>query len=111
MRQLLFISLPLAVALTACGTVPRSSGAMQIGPDSYRVIARASLANTAGSQKMAFAEANEYCASMSRKMVTTNTHDLENSGYEVTFRCLKEGDPDLVRPMLRQVPNAVIEVR
>ena len=97
--------------LAGCGTVARSSGAMQIGPDTYRIMARAPMASQAGSQKMAFGEANEYCTSLGKKMVTTNTKSSELDGYEVTFRCLKDGDPDLVRPMLQRSPDTVIQVK
>lgn len=98
-------------ALTGCGAVPRSSGVMSIGPDTYRVMSRASLANQAESQKMAFTEANEYCSSLGRKIITTNTRSTELSGYEVTFRCLKDGDPDLVRPILEKSPDTVIKIK
>jgi len=101
-----------ALALVAgCGTVARSSGAMQVGPDTYRIVARASMANDAGSQKMAFSEANTYCGTMNQKMVTTNTRSTEIHGFTLTFRCLKEGDPDLVRPTLQKEPDTVIQVK
>ena len=94
MKNIFFLTL--IAALAGCGTVARSSGAMQIGPDTYRIMARASMANQMESQKMAFGEANGYCSSVGKKMVTTNTKSTEFDGYEVTFRCLKDGDPDLV---------------
>ncbi len=97
--------------LGGCGTVARSSGAMQIGPDTYRIMARAPMANQLGSQQMAFSEANGFCNTMGKKMVTTNTKSTELEGYEVTFRCLKDGDPDLVRPTLQKAPDTVIQVR
>ena len=105
------IALAVIVVLTGCGTVPRSSGAMQIGPDTYRIMARASMASQVESQKMAFSEANGHCSSLGKKMVTTNTKSTELEGYEVTFRCLKDGDPDLVRPVLQKAPDTVIQVK
>lgn len=103
--------LTLIAALAGCGAVARSSGPMSIGPDTYRIMARASLASQAESQKMAFGEANGYCSSLGKKMVTTNTRSTESDGYEVTFRCLKDGDPDLVRPVLQKAPDTVIQVK
>ncbi len=97
--------------LSGCGTVSKSSGAMQIGPDTYRIIARASMANQLDSQKMAFAEANGFCLSLAKKMVTTNTKSNDLEGYEVTFRCLNDGDSDLVRPIMQRTPDTVIQVR
>ena len=109
MKKVFFLTM--LAGLAGCGTVARSSGAMQIGPDTYRIMARASMANEVESQKMAFGEANQYCASLGRKMMTTNTKSTEFSGYEVTFRCLKDGDPELVRPVLQKAPDTVIQVK
>ncbi len=103
--------LTMIAALAGCGAVAKSSGAMQVGPDTYRIMARASMANQAESQRMAFGEANGYCSSLGKKMVTTNTRSTEYDGYEVTFRCLKDGDPDLVRPVLQKAPDTVIQVK
>jgi hypothetical protein len=111
MKKFLLITISTLALLGGCGTVARSSGAMQIGPDTYRIMARASMANQMGSQQMAFSEANVFCNSQNKKMVTTNTKSTELEGYEVTFRCLKDGDPDLVRPILQRAPDTVIQVK
>jgi len=100
------------VILTGCGTVPRSTGALPVGPDTYRIMARAPMGNSLESQKMAFIEAGSYCESMGRRVLVTNTRDPRDmSGYEITFRCLNAGDPDLVRPNLQKTPDTVIQVR
>ena len=111
MKTRMFITISALTFLGGCGTVARSSGAMQIGPDTYRIMARASMANQLESQQMAFSEANVFCNSRSKKMVTTNTRSIESEGYEVTFRCLNDGDRDLVRPNLQRAPDTVIEVK
>ena len=111
MKHYLLVTIGILTFLGACGTVARSSGAMQIGPDTYRIMARASMANQLGSQQMAFSEANIFCDSQGKKMVTTNTKSSEQDGYEVTFRCLKDGDPDLIRPSLQRAPDTVIQVK
>ena len=111
MKHYLVITIWVLTFLEGCGAVARSSGAMQIGPDTYRIMARASMANQLGSQQMAFSEANMFCNSHGKKMVTTNTKSTELEGYEVTFRCLKDGDPDLIRPSLQRAPDTVIQVK
>jgi len=112
MKKIITISwVLLAALLTACGTVPSSSGAMQIGPDTYRIIARAPLAKATESQRMAFSEGNSFCSSLGKKLTTTATRDAGNSGFEITFRCLKDGDPDLVRPTLERTPDTIIKIK
>ena len=106
---ILLTSIPL---LQSCGAVPRSTQPMQVGPDTYRIMARASLARKDASQEMAFSEANAFCQSMNnRKILTTNMHPSENDGFELTFRCLREGDPELVRPTFERSPDTVIKIR
>ena len=100
-----------ALALAGCGAVPRSTGAMKIGPDTYQILARASLAGAGQSQKMAFDEANEYCGTMGREMMTIGAQANEYAGYQVTFRCLNSGDPELKRPNLETRPDVVIQDR
>ena len=103
------IAVTLMAALAGCAG--QSSGAMQIGPDTYRIIAHGMSPELGKSQKMAFGEANQYCFSLGKKMVTTNTRSTKNNSYEVTFRCLNDGDPDLVRPMLQREPDTLIQVK
>lgn len=101
-------------ALTACGAVAKSSGPMALGPDTYRVAVRAPLGDVTDSQRMALSEAQAHCKSMSKELMTIGTRRLDQpSGgpYEVTFRCLTSGDPDLQRPNLQSAPSAVIQVK
>lgn len=102
----------LAISLLGCGTIPRSTGAMQLGPDTYRISARASMGNEASSQKMSLAEAKQHCDSLQKQMVVIRTeHKGDYGPYEVTFRCLLAGDPDLVRPNLEKEPDTVIKIK
>ena len=106
--------LGVALALSACGTVARSTGAMQLGPDTYRVASRASLGNVGESQKMALTEAQSYCKAASKELMVAGTRLLEAPGggpFEVTFRCLAVGDSELQRPNLQPTPNTIIQVR
>ena len=76
-----------------------------------QILARASLAGAGQSQKMAFDEANEYCGTMGREMMTIGAQANEYAGYQVTFRCLNSGDPELKRPNLETRPDVVIQDR
>lgn len=110
------IKFAFAVASTAvlvgCGTVPSSSGVMQLGPDTYRVAARGPMGAVHKSQQIAFAEANGHCQGMGREIMVIGTKVLEDLGpYEVTFRCLRTGDADLMRPTLTPVPDKVIQFK
>lgn len=103
-----------AAMLAGCGTVARSTGVMNLGPDTYRVAARASMGSVGESQRMALSEAEAHCRSMQREFVVTGTRVLQSPGggpFEVTFRCLRAGDPDLRRPDLERAPDTVIQVR
>jgi hypothetical protein len=101
-------------ALAGCGTIPSSSGVMQLGPDTYRVAARGPMGAVHKSQQIAFAEANGHCQGMGREIMVVGTRAIEDVGggpYEVTFRCLRAGDADLMRPTLTPVPDKVIQLK
>lgn len=102
-----------AAFMTACGTIPSSSGVMQLGPDTYRVAARGPLGAVQKSQQIAFSEANSHCKILGRSIIVIGTRMIEEVGggpYEVTFRCLMAGDEELVRPMLTPVPDKTIQI-
>jgi hypothetical protein len=109
MKKLLVVGV---VVLVGCGAVPRSTGVMNLGPDTFRVAARASLGQAGEGQRMALSEGHAYCRTLNREFLAISTRLLTESGtFEVTFRCLKAGDPDLIRPTLEKEPNTVIQVR
>lgn len=108
------VTLPLMAALlSACGTIATTTGPMGIGPDTWRIAARDGMKGAAGGQRMALAEANMHCQGMSRQIMVTATRQLDPpyGAYEATYRCLKAGDLDLIRPDLQQAPNTVIQVK
>ncbi len=112
MRVSFFAIAALTALVAGCGTVARSSGAMPIGPDTFKLTARAAMGSMVESQKMAFSEANTHCQSLGKNLLTTATSSNGDRGtYEVTFRCLNAGDPDLVRPNLQRAPDTVIQTR
>lgn len=109
MKYLLIL---VSLALFGCGTVPSSSGVLPLGPDTYRISARASMGAESQSQKMAVLEGHQHCKSINREFIVTGTKVLKaNGGYEITFRCLLANDPELTRPNLERVPDSVIQIR
>ena len=91
---------------------------MKLGPDTYTVSVHAAPARggQSGAQKLALSEANAHCESQNREILVTNLKSGPSSHFpggtvDVTFRCLKEGDPDLQRPTYRPAPDVTIEDR
>lgn len=102
------------LAIAGCGTVPSSSGVMQLGPDTYRVAARGPMGAVHKSQQLAFDESNRHCQSLGRLFKVIGTRQIEDVGggpYEVTYRCLLAGDPELTRPNLEPVPDVTVKVK
>jgi hypothetical protein len=68
-------------------------------------------------QGAALADAGQYCARAGKQflLVSTQTQHIGEPGSighassVVTFRCLRAGDPSLVRPNLPPTPNVVID--
>ena len=89
----LFIS----IILVGCGVMAKSSGVIEIAPDTHRLIARAQFRSNVESQKMAFQEANAFCDSLGKKMSIVKDREIQKlidgtsrfDGYEVTFKCEK----------------------
>lgn len=103
-----------ALVLAGCGTVPSSSGVMQLGPDTYRVAARGPMGAVQKSQQLAFEESNRHCKTLGRAMMVIGTRQIVANGggpYEVTYRCLLVGDPELTRPNLEPVPDVTVRVK
>lgn len=103
-----------ALVLAGCGTVPSSSGVMQLGPDTYRVAARGPMGAVHKSQQLAFEESNRHCQTLGRSFKVVGTRQIEAAGggpYEVTYRCLLAGDPELTRPNLEPVPDVTVKVK
>jgi hypothetical protein len=107
--------LAMGAVLAGCA---QSSGVLQMGPDTYTVSVHAAPARggESGARAIALKDANDRCARDGKEILVTNigsgrsTH-LPGGTVDITFRCLSKGDPDLQRPMYRNVPSAVIEDR
>jgi hypothetical protein len=110
---LLFFSLLLSGCLTS------STGVIPFGPDTYTVTAQSELGGITEAKKKAIAESNSHCQSIEKQMMPVSINSstpLDVFGdpiptYEITFRCLSEGDPDLHRPNMVKEADIVIENR
>ncbi len=78
--------------------------------------ARSDLQTGEGAKRDAILEANAYCESLGKVMMPDTIKSAPRPvfggalpGTELVFRCLAEGDPDLRRPVMRSVPDVVIE--
>jgi hypothetical protein len=102
--------------LTGC-PITKSSGVLQLGPDTYTVSTMAvpGAGGSTEARRMALTEANAHCASINRQILVTNMGSSSPYGApgkaEITFRCLAKDDPSLQRPVFQQAPDVTIEDR
>jgi hypothetical protein len=96
-----------------------STGILPAGPDTYIVTERFSAirGGSETAQKAAMTDANQYCLQNGLQFDPLQMAQLAGmttpvpTGYTVTFRCLKQGDPELQRPNYEPAPNVVVEQR
>jgi len=77
-----------------------------MGPDTFTLSTSSEIGGIPRAKKMALTEANRHCANLNMKMLALNTSQSTQPDfmgdpighYEVIFRCLKDDDPELVRP-------------
>ena len=98
-----------ALMVSACGLKTYSSGVLPMGPDTFSVSADDLNASTA--KQAALSQAQTHCASLGKEILVTNTKVSRETRniYDVTFRCLSKGDPELTRPTYSKEPDVVIE--
>lgn len=110
-RRLHFIVLA-ALALASCS---QSSGVLQMGPDTYTTSASAlyGQGGITGAKSKAMTEAQSFCREQGRQILVRSIDtqvDVWSQGFaDVTFACLREGDPDLKRPQYEPAPDVVIK--
>jgi len=84
--------------LTAC---VHSSGVLPLGPDTYLVSVRASVARGGEPEatRMAFEEAQRHCTGKGREFLFTDLGSgpshLADGTVDLMFQCLQHGDPAL----------------
>lgn len=105
----------LAAAVAGCA---QSSGALQMGPDTFNLSVHAAPARggETGAKRLAFEEAAAKCAGMNRELLVKNVSSGPSSHFaggtvDIIFRCLPAGDPELIRPRYDAPPSVVIEDR
>lgn len=103
------IALALVIPLAGCGAMTKSSGPVPLGPDTWRIAVRDGFNGGSASQAMAIKEANNHCVSLGKNIMVVGVNDTGDAG-NVTYRCLRTGDPELVRPNLKKTPDTVIQV-
>jgi hypothetical protein len=95
-------------ALTSCGP-PKSYDVVKLGPDTYSVSATAfqTMGGVSAARTVAVNRGTQYCQAAGLEFLATNISsqmlDLTGSGtVDVTFRCLRAGDPELQRPIYQR---------
>ena len=114
MRAVSVIPVALA-ALLLTGCVTSHGEPQTVGPDTFMLSERAMGQDEA--QGAALVDAGQYCARAGKQFILVSTQtqhfgepgSIGHASSVVTFRCLRAGDPGLVRPNLRPTPNVVID--
>jgi hypothetical protein len=109
MRRLIIVTIFMS---SFWGCVSYSSGVLTMGPDTFAVSVDSGRASQA--EKKALQEAQNYCNSVGKKIVVTNTNLSSSYGtfnFNVTFRCLSPDDPEYVRPVYKKPADVEVEVK
>lgn len=93
--------------LTACVSMTSVTPA---GKDTYLLAGDDAWEATSGFsiKTKLYQKANLYCESIGKNFLPLSDSSLGSSA-QLRFRCLNEGDPDLIRPDLQPVPDVRIE--
>lgn len=109
MKMKIAVVMLASITVSACGLKTYSSGVLPMGPDTFSVSADDLNASTA--KQAAHSQAQAHCASLGKEILVMNTKASRATRniYDVTFRCLSKGDPELTRPTYTKEPDVVIE--
>ena len=97
-------------SFVGCGLKTYSSGVPPMGPDTFSV--SADDLNPSTAKQAALTQAQNHCKAMGKEILVTNTKVSRGGArtlYDVTFRCLSKGDPELTRPTYEIAPDIRIE--
>lgn len=105
----------LTLACCLCPAHAESSGALPLGPDTWTIVVEhpwngVFFGSQTALQKQALQEAQEFCSKQQKQFLVIGTTQ-QITRFQVTFRCLNTGDPELARPNLQPVPDVMIQVR
>jgi len=97
----------LLVAIFLCVGCTTTSGILPFGPDTFTVRAENELNGNSAKNK-AVMKANEHCEALGKHFMPVSSTSSHIS-YDLTFRCLDAGDPELTRPDWGAAPDVVVE--
>lgn len=110
--------LVVALGLTACS---ENSGVLSMGPDTYTLsVTKAPiLGGGNAAMRTALTQANQYCSARGRRFMPSETNlsslpinaAYGPTSYQITFECLRPGDPRLQPPNMQKAPDLVIQNR
>jgi hypothetical protein len=83
-----------------------------MGPDTFSV--SADDLNPSTAKQAALSQAQNHCKTVGKEILVTNTKASRGEArtlYDVTFRCLSRGDPELTRPTYETPADVRIEDR
>ena len=101
-----------AFELSGCGLETYSTRVLEVAPGTFTVATDDASASIA--MQAAVGQAQVHCGSLSKEILITNrsaTAVGARNVYEVTFRCLAKGDPELARSTSARPPDMRIEDR
>jgi len=96
-----------AFELSGCGLETYSTRVLEAGPDTFTVATDDPSASIA--MQAAVGQAQVHCGNLSKEILITNrsaTAVGDRHVYEVTFRCLAKGDPELTRSASGRLPGS-----
>lgn len=98
-----------ALTVAACGLRTYTSGVMPMGPDTYTV--SADDLNASNAKKAAMRQASQFCSKSNKQILVINTKTSTDvrTLYDINFRCLGAGDPELTRPNYEKAPDVLIK--
>jgi len=108
MRKLLVLLL--VCILGGCAT---AGPVVPFGPDTYKISQDGGAFSTCIMSKgttSTIQRANKYCQRLGKNFMPISSYTGICS-YDLTFRCLDEGDPELKRPDIEFTPDVVVEDR
>lgn len=95
------------IMLVACASITE---VVQSGKDTYLVAGEDSFEETSGVsiKTTLYKKANSHCEAMGKKLLPLN-ESVSSYAASLRFRCLREDDPEYVRPIMESVPDVRIE--
>lgn len=101
------------ILLSGCGVT--TSEVVPAGKDTFMIVGHGYATKAPEAMLELYKEANKYCSAFEKHFVPVSTSsepfDQLSSSVQMHFRCLREGDPELNRPMLEPSPGTLVEIK